>query len=139
MCGRCADRLPTTFETMIVRRAAWAAVTVDCVDPQTVSEFWGRLLDVPVGTTGLPGWFRIGPTAPGGPAITFQPVPEEKAGKARIHLDVWVDELDAAIVLVEDLGGTSRGETHLYNEGTVVVMSDIEGNEFCLVGTTRQQ
>ena len=119
--------------------AAWAAVTVDCVEPQKVSEFWGRLLHLPVHTTGLPGWFRIGPAAPGGPVVTFQPVPEEKAGKARIHLDVWVDELDAAIVLVGDLGGTSSGETHRYDEGTVVVMLDIEGNEFCLVGPPSPQ
>jgi len=71
--------------------------------------------------------------------LTFQPVPEEKAGKARIHLDVWVDELDAAIVLVGDLGGTSSGETHRYDEGTVVLMLDIEGNEFCLVGPPSPQ
>lgn len=71
--------------------------------------------------------------------VTFQPVPEQKAGKTRIHLDVWVDQLDAAIVLVRDLGGRSTGETHLYDEGTVVVMTDTEGNEFCLVGPPRPQ
>ena len=32
---------------------------------------WSRMLDAPVRTIGLTGWFRIGPTAPGGPAITF--------------------------------------------------------------------
>ncbi len=119
---------------MVVTGAAWAAVTVDCVEPQRVSEFWSRMLDAPVRTIGLPGWFRIGPTAPGGPAITFQPVPEEKVAKSRTHLDLWVEELDAAIALVRDLGGRSTGEVHLYDEGTVVVMSDVEGNEFCLVG-----
>jgi predicted enzyme related to lactoylglutathione lyase len=102
-----------------------------------VSQFWSKLLDAPVRATGLPGWFRIGPTASGGPAITFQPVAEEKVGKARIHLDVWVDELDTAVILVRDLGGQFTGETHLYDEGTVVVMSDVEGNEFCLVGPPR--
>ena len=66
--------------------------------------------------------------------MTVQPVPEHKAGKTRIHLDFWVDDLDAAIRLVENLGGAPTGETHAYEEGTVVVMSDIEGNEFCLVG-----
>jgi hypothetical protein len=30
--------------------------------------------------------------------------------------------------LAGDLGGTSSGETHLYNEGTVVVMLEIEVN-----------
>jgi predicted enzyme related to lactoylglutathione lyase len=119
---------------MVVPDAAWAAVTVDCVESQRVSEFWSRMLNAPVRTIGLPGWFRIGPTAAGGPAITFQPVPEEKVGKSRIHLDLWVEELDATIALVRELGGSSTGEIHLYDEGTVVVMSDVEGNEFCLVG-----
>jgi predicted enzyme related to lactoylglutathione lyase len=40
----------------------------------------------------------------------------------------------AAIEFVERLGGNSLGETHHYDEGTVVLMSDPEGNEFCLVG-----
>ncbi len=122
---------------MVLSGAAWAAVTVDCVEPRRVSEFWSRLLDAPVRTIGLPGWIRIGPTAPGGPAITFQPVSEEKVGKTRIHLDIWVDQLDVTIALIHDLGGRSTGETHLYDEGTVVVMLDVEGNEFCLVGPPR--
>jgi predicted enzyme related to lactoylglutathione lyase len=122
---------------MVVPPAAWSAVTVDCLEPQRVAGFWSQLLDLPMRTIGLPGWLRIGPTVPGGPAITFQPVSEEKAGKTRIHLDLWVDQLDATIAFVHDLGGSSTGETHLYDEGTVVVMSDVEGNEFCLVGPPR--
>ncbi len=94
-------------------------------------------LNLPIRTIGLPGWFRIGPTTAGGPVITFQPVPEEKAGKTRIHLDLWVDALDLTIALVRDLSGNDTGEAHLYDEGTVVVMSDVEGNEFCLVGPPR--
>jgi Glyoxalase-like domain len=93
-----------------------AAVTVDCVDPRRASDFWSQLLDTPAGPIDLPGWFRIGQTIAGGPAITFQPVPEENTGKTRIHLDIWVDDLDAAISLVRDLGGRSTGETHLYEE-----------------------
>jgi len=116
-------------------RARWAAVTVDCVDPRRVADFWGRLLGTPTRPVdGLPGWLRLGPTVAGGPVITFQPVPEEKAGKTRIHLDLWVDDLDAAMGTVAALGGRHSGETHRYDEGTVAVMADAEGNEFCLVG-----
>lgn len=113
----------------------WAAITVDCTDPEMTSDFWSRLLGLPPRTIDdLPGWFRIGPTVGGGPAITFQPVPERKAGKTRIHLDLWVDRLEEAMALVADLGGRSTGEIHRYDEGTVAVMADVEGNEFCLVG-----
>ena len=114
--------------------AAWAAVTVDCVEPAAVADFWSRLLDLPVRTTGVPGWLRIGPTASGGPAITFQPVVEAKVGKTRIHLDLWVDDLDATGAVVRGLGGEPTGEVHHYDEGTVAVLADVEGNEFCVVG-----
>jgi len=122
------------FQEVSFSGATWAAVTLDCVEPRKVSEFWSKLLDVPARAIELPGWFRLGPTVVGAPVITFQPVPEEKVGKTRIHLDIWVEDLKAAIRLVGSLGGQTTGETHIYEEGTVVVMSDIEGNEFCLVG-----
>jgi predicted enzyme related to lactoylglutathione lyase len=48
-----------------------------------------------------------------------------------------VDHLDASIALVQALGGRTTDEIHLYDEGTVVVMADVEGNEFCLVRPPR--
>ena len=110
---------------------------MDCGDPVRVADFWSRLLDLPSRAIDLPGWFRVGPVVAGGPVITFQPVPEPKSGKTRLHLDIWVDDLDAAVERVRRLGGTSAGETHEYEDGTVIVMSDPEGNEFCLVGGPR--
>jgi predicted enzyme related to lactoylglutathione lyase len=69
----------------------------------------------------------------GGPVINIQPVPEEKVGKARVHLDLWVDDLAAAIARVEELGGSHTGEVHSEPEGIDAVMTDPEGTEFCLV------
>lgn len=115
--------------------AALAGITIDCRDPQAVSAFWSQLLQADTWVdSDLPGWFGLGPIVSGGPVIKFQPVPEEKSGKARLHLDLWVDSLPDAIEVVSALGGGERGEVHSYDSGTVVVMSDLEGNEFCLVG-----
>lgn len=130
---------PSTFNSMSLSGATWAAVTLDCLEPWTVSEFWSKLLDVTARAIDLPGWFRLGPTVAGGPVISFQPVPEKKVGKTRIHLDIWVGDLEAAIRLVRTLGGDTTGETHIYDEGTVVVMFDVEGNEFCIVGPPADQ
>ncbi len=69
----------------------------------------------------------------GGPVINIQPVPEEKVGKARVHLDLWVDDLAAAVARVQELGGRRTGEMHTEREGTGAVMTDPEGTEFCLV------
>jgi predicted enzyme related to lactoylglutathione lyase len=119
---------------VVKAQAVWAEVTVDCRDTQLVSAFWGALLDLPVKATKPEGWFFLGPTVEGGPVLNFQPVPEEKVGKSRIHLDVWVADLAVAVRFVQELGGRSTGETHSYSSGEVVVMADPEGNEFCLVG-----
>lgn len=66
------------------------------------------------------------------PRIAFQPVPEPKCAKNRIHLDLTVDSVDDVAVLVVGLGGRLTGERHEYAEGVVVVVADPEGNEFCL-------
>jgi predicted enzyme related to lactoylglutathione lyase len=113
-------------------QVVWAEVTVDCRDAERVAMFWSELLDLRPKPQS-DGWFQLGPDVAGGPVINFQPVPEAKSGKTRIHLDVWVDDLEAAIALVERLGGHSLDEVHVHPQGTVVVMADVEGNEFCLV------
>lgn len=108
-------------------------VTIDCQDVRRVGEFWAAVFSVPLRDEPLPGWLRLGPLSEGGPVINFQPVPEPKSGKTRIHLDVLTDDLEAAIARVVELGGTDLDDRHVYDVGTVVVMADPEGNEFCLV------
>ncbi|MGD9955377.1 MAG: VOC family protein [Candidatus Nanopelagicales bacterium] len=108
----------------------WSEVTIDCGDPVAMAEFWQGLLGGEVGEP-LPGWRRL--RLPGRPALTLQPVPEPKTVKARLHLDLVVDDLEAATARVVALGGRFTGERHVYDEGTVVVMADVEGTEFCMV------
>jgi hypothetical protein len=77
-----------------------------------------------------------------GPRIFFQRVPEPKAAKNRVHLDINVtkgmstplDErvrlVDAAVERLLSLGATEVRRTE--NLGSYyVVMLDPEGNEFC--------
>lgn len=109
-----------------------SAVTFDCADPQRVANFWSGLLGREPGPSPR-GWVYLGHRGDPLPRLVFQPVPEPKAGKVRIHLDVAVDDIDEAIELVAALGGGSTGERHDYDEGAVVVMADPEGHEFCLV------
>jgi len=97
------------------------------------AKFWGTLLGEAPRDVGRPGWFRIGPLEGGGPAITFQPVGELKTVKNRVHLDIQVDDLEAAADLVGQLGGSGPMSRTDYREGTVAVMADPEGNEFCVV------
>ncbi|WP_395310338.1 VOC family protein [Mycobacterium sp. AMU20-3851] len=113
----------------------WSGVTIDCVDPVRLAAFWSALLGVPVsGEHGEdPKWATVGSRSGSVPRLTFQRVPESKAGKVRIHLDVEVDDIDTGRRHVEELGGHFSGTRHDYDEGVVLNMFDPEGHEFCLV------
>ena len=91
-------------------RLRWAEVTLDCRDPVEVSRFWQSLLGGEL-TEPLPGWRRLALTDR--PDLTFQPVPEPKTAKSRMHLDLEVDDLETVIARVETLGagGPVSGRT----------------------------
>lgn len=112
----------------------WSGITVDCADPARLASFWSALLNRPVSDEHAdPGWATVGSRLDPQPRLTFQAVPEPKNSKVRIHLDVQVDDIDVGRRQVETLGGRWSGERHDYDEGVVLVMSDPEGHEFCLV------
>lgn len=113
----------------------WSGVTIDCVDPIRMATFWGLLLGIePSNEHGAdPGWATVGSSSGPTPRLTFQRVPEAKATKVRIHLDVEVADIEVGRQRVEDLGGRWSGTRHDYDEGIVMVMLDPEGHEFCLV------
>ena len=107
-----------------------SGITIDCLDPHLVARFWSRVLGGEPRAS-LPGCYDLGERD--GPRINFQPVPEPKTAKTRIHLDLTVDDVDRAVEAVVQAGGRATGERHDYAEGIVMVMTDPEGNEFCLV------
>jgi predicted enzyme related to lactoylglutathione lyase len=112
--------------------AAWAHTTINTRDPRGSAEFWGALLDAePVERTD--GCYVLGPTAIGGPMLYFQPVASHKSSSTRTHIDLWVEDLPSAIKLVVDLGGDVAVESHEVAGGTLAVMLDPDGTEFCLI------
>jgi len=114
--------------------ARWTGVTIDCVDVERMATFWGSLLGRdPSDEMDGDGWATVGSRHDAEPRLTFQQVPEPRAGKVRLHLDLEVDDVTAGVAEVERLGGRPTGERHEYDEGVVVVMTDPEGHEFCLV------
>ena len=65
--------------------------------------------------------------------LFFTEVPEPKAGKNRVHVDLVADEgVDDEVIRLEGLGATLRNWAE--EEGNVwCVMLDPEGNEFCVM------
>jgi catechol 2,3-dioxygenase-like lactoylglutathione lyase family enzyme len=108
-----------------------ASVTIDAIDPEALARFWAELLGLAVRPReGRFVALRRPPT--GAPELVFQPVPEAKQGKVRLHLDVNVPDLVAAARRVRELGGSDVAEVHEAGDAWLV-MRDPEGNEFCLI------
>ena len=57
-------------------------------------------------------------------------MPEAKAGKNRMHLDLSVDDLEAATARILDLGGSWDGSERTLEGFTWRTVADPEGNEF---------
>jgi predicted enzyme related to lactoylglutathione lyase len=108
-------------------------VTVDSRDPERLAEFWSRVLGVEVEERFGDGYVILARATEGAPRVTFQRVPEEKAGKNRLHLDLRVTSIDAATRDLEELGAMRTLDGDFEEEGyRWRVMRDPEGNEFCI-------
>jgi hypothetical protein len=135
-------------------------VTFDCAEPERVARFWCEVLGyvVPPPPEGFATWGDLDRTLPAeqqgswfacvdpsgvGPRLFFQRVPEGKAVKNRVHLDVragtgLVGDERLATLEAECARLVALGAVHVrtqyadeYNE-SCIVMQDIEGNEFDL-------
>ncbi|RCH70640.1 VOC family protein [Streptomyces sp. SDr-06] len=115
---------------MAVLRARLGQLVVDCADPGRLARFWAGLLG------GRPvvrdtAWAYLDP--PGAPRLAFQRVPEAKAVKNRLHLDLAVEDVRRARAAAVRRGAAPVGATVTDERGAFQVMRDPEGNEFCFV------
>lgn len=105
-------------------------VIIDSHDPERLAAFWSEILDRPVGA-------RIGPYVflerADGPGVGFQRTDTAKTGKNRLHVDVSSPDPVTDVARIEALGGRRLDE---YAGGGFLVMSDPEGNEFCVIPST---
>jgi hypothetical protein len=115
-------------------RKARLDLVLDCADAQALKEFWREALGYrefwAEGTHAI-----LVPEEDGGNAspLVLQQVPEAKAGKNRMHLDLVTDEVEAEVERLQGLGAR-RLHDGIQSAGPVqwVTMADPEGNEFCV-------
>ena len=107
-------------------------LVIDAADPVRLAPFWCGLLATGVDVTIGDGEFLVLAPTEDGLTVGFQRVPEAKAGKNRLHLDLVVDDLDEATAEVEKLGGQwlEPGNTRELEGFRWRCMADPEGNEF---------
>lgn len=143
-----------------IKQVRQVQVTFDCAEPERVARFWCEVLGyvVPPPPEGFASWGDFDRSLPperqgaafacvdptgAGPRLFFQRVPEGKAAKNRVHLDVRVG---TGLVGDERLAALEAESARLVALGAVQVqvlradgfnescipMRDIEGNEFCI-------
>ena len=107
----------------------WYSVVVDCRDPRAQAQFWSAVLELPiVHDTGD----ELCVAAEGRePELTFVPVPEGKTVKNRLHIDLAPDDQDAEVERILALGATRADVGQ--SDVSWVVLTDPEGNEFCVL------
>jgi predicted enzyme related to lactoylglutathione lyase len=113
-------------------KASVGYLVIDAVDPERLAGFWCGLLEVAVAEMIGEGQFVVLSATSDGLTVGFQRVPEAKAGKNRLHLDLVVEDLDTATTEIEALGGhwLEPGSTRELEGFRWRVMADPEGNEF---------
>jgi predicted enzyme related to lactoylglutathione lyase len=106
------------------------SVMLDCNDLEKEIAFWKELLGLEEKMR-FPGYVFLGRLGQKGPRLAFQQVAEAKAVKNRMHLDLAAADPEALISRVVELGGT-RLQHHQMDDFGWTVLSDPEGNEFCV-------
>lgn len=114
----------------------WQCVCIDTTEPARLAPFWEAAL----------GWRRTYDTPdeivlepPEGspedgvlPDLLFLRVPEEKATKNRLHIDLRPDDQAAEVSRLEALGAR-RVSVGQGTDVSWVVLADPDGNELCVL------
>ncbi|OLF08492.1 glyoxalase [Actinophytocola xinjiangensis] len=105
-------------------------VTIDCADPRTLAGFWTRALGLEVAFDAEGEYIQLG-GGDGRPMVALQRVAESKTVKNRVHLDLATDDREGEVARLVGLGA-SRGADHAVPGLEWTVLTDPEGNEFCV-------
>ena len=78
-------------------------IVIDCADPEALAEFWAEALGYRIVGFGEPYCLLL-PAERAYPPVILQRVPEPKQGKARIHFDLRVSDVDAEVERLGEAG-----------------------------------
>ncbi len=107
-------------------------LVLDCAEPAMLATFWREALDYRDYYTDATLAVLVPREGIASPLL-LQGVPEPKTGKNRMHLDVVVDDIEAEVHRLLELGAQRIDEGVQSFGGTRWVrMSDPEQNEFCV-------
>jgi predicted enzyme related to lactoylglutathione lyase len=105
------------------------SAVINCGDMGSMTRFWTAALDLVPSTTEPNDEFR---RLEGGPInISLQRARTPVTARDQMHLDLYSDEMEAQVTRLVELGAAyaRRGRDE---GGEYVVLTDPEGNEFCV-------
>lgn len=108
-------------------------VTIDCADAYSLASFWARVLDSKLSDDDMPGDPEALVESPGA-SLLFIQVPEPKAAKNRVHLDLQPQDRtrDEEVERLIGLGATLLDDRRNPDGTGWATLADPEGNEFCV-------
>ena len=107
-------------------------LVLDCAEPERLAEFWRDALDYRDHYMDVKLAVLIPKEGIASPLL-LQRVPESKAGKNRMHLDIVAEDIETEVDRLQGLGAHRIDEDVQSFGGTRWVrMSDPEQNEFCV-------
>ena len=107
-------------------------VTFDSSDPAKLAGWWAEQFDGQVQEL-LPGEF-FAVIRSEGPRLGFQKVADPTPGKNRVHLDFGAADVDAEVSRLAAAGATEVGRHSIGDHFRWVVLTDPDGNAFCVAG-----
>ncbi|BCJ36860.1 glyoxalase [Actinocatenispora thailandica] len=105
-------------------------VTIDCAEPRALARFWSAALDV-AAVFESDEFVLLGAGGDGEPELGLQQVPEPRAGKNRVHVDLRTDDVPAEVDRLVAIGASKIAE-HTMPGVHWTVLADPAGNEFCV-------
>lgn len=108
-------------------------VTLDCADPERLAPFWANALHYRANPYHAP-YLTLSDPLGKSPELVLQKVPEPKRGKNRMHLDLFLGDIQDAARRMESLGARRLSPEPLTGPtgDRWIVMADPDGNEFCV-------
>lgn len=113
-------------------------IALECSEPEPLATFWSAVLDQPI-TQRDDDWWDL-ERGQGGVRLAFQvtagyqpPDWPGTSGEQQVHLDIEVNDLEAARARVVDLGARLLSDVIDEDDGAWQVFADPAGHPFCLV------
>jgi predicted enzyme related to lactoylglutathione lyase len=113
-------------------RKAAVEIVLDCAEPNRLAKFWREALDYREYYSDASLAVLVPKEGSASPFL-LQGVPEPKAGKNRMHIDIVADDVEAEVHRLQAIGARRIDDGVQSFGGTLWVrMSDPEQNEFCV-------